>query len=176
MNITATQLLAIMPNAKKRYDKFLPYINRYADKFEINTLMRMAHFLAQIAQESGELRYTQEIASGRAYEGRKDLGNTHKGDGVRFKGRGLMQITGRMNYRACGKYCGFDLENNPQMLEQPLWAVESAMWFFSVYKNLNSLADADDIENITKKINGGLNGFDERKLYLRRAKKALNIK
>ena len=77
MNITATQLLAIMPNAKKRYDKFLPYINRYADKFEINTLMRMAHFLAQIAQESGELRYTQEIASGRAYEGRKDLGNTH---------------------------------------------------------------------------------------------------
>lgn len=175
MNITATQLLAIMPNAKKRYAKYLPYINKFSEEFGISTPLRMAHYLAQIAHESGELRYTKEIASGAAYEGRKELGNTQKGDGVRFKGRGLIQITGRTNYEAYKRYCGFDVVNNPQLLELPLGAVRSSMWFFSVYENLLRLADKNDITAITKKINGGLNGFESRKTYLKRAKKALKI-
>lgn len=173
MIITATQLLKVMPNAAKRYSKYLPYINKYASEFGITTPLRMAHYLAQIAHESAELRYTKELASGQAYEGRKDLGNTSKGDGVRYKGRGLIQITGKANYQAYKRYCGFDVVSNPALLELPLGAVRSSMWFFSVYKALNKYADADDITTITKKINGGLNGFDGRKKYLARAKKAL---
>lgn len=176
MIVTATQIKAIMPNAATRYSKFLPFINKFSSEFGIDTPLRMAHYLAQIAHESGELRYTKEIASGVAYEGRKDLGNINKGDGVKFKGRGLIQITGRANYEAYKKYCGFDVVSNPSFLELPLGAVRSSMWFFAVYKNLNKCADADDVETITKRINGGLNGYDSRKEYLRRAKKALNIK
>lgn len=175
MILTASQLLIIMPTAAKRYSMYLPYINKYLDEFKINTPLRLAHYLAQIAHESAELRYTKEIASGTAYEGRKDLGNTAKGDGMRYKGRGLIQVTGKVNYEAYKRYCGFDVVSNPSLLELPLGAVRSSMWFFSVYKNLNRLADKDDIESITKKINGGLNGYEQRKEYLKRAKKALKI-
>lgn len=175
MILTATQLLTVMPSARNRYAKYLPYINKYLTEFGITTPLRLAHYLAQIAHESAELRYTQEIASGAAYEGRKDLGNTQRGDGIRYKGRGLIQITGRANYQAYKRYCGFDVVSNPSLLELPLGAVRSSMWFFSVYKALNKLADKDDIEAITRKINGGLNGLQERKKYLARAKKALGV-
>lgn len=175
MILTSTQLLAIMPNAKKRYNQYLPYINKYLDEFSINTPLRLAHYLAQVAHESGELRYTKEIADGSAYEYRKDLGNTQKGDGMRYKGRGMLQITGRANYKAYADYCGFDVVKQPALLELPLGAVRSSMWFFAVYKRLNALADQDDIYRITKRINGGTNGLAARKEYLARAKKALGI-
>lgn len=174
MKVSKKQLLSIMPNATSRIDVFIDYINGYAQEFGITTTLRMAHYLAQIAHESCELRYTKEIASGKAYEWRADLGNTQKGDGVRYKGRGLIQITGRANYTAYSRYCGFDVVSNPELLERPLGAVRSSMWYWKKH-GLNELADADDILKITRKINGGTNGFADRKKYLAKAKKILNL-
>lgn len=135
----------------------------------------MAHYLAQIAHESGELRYTKELASGRAYEGRKDLGNTQQGDGVKYKGRGLIQITGRANYREYGNYCGFDVVDSPELLERPLGAAKSSMWVFDTF-GCNELADQDNLKAIRRKINGGYNGLASCEKYLKRAKEALEIK
>lgn len=172
MEVSREQLSEIMPNAKSRIDKFLPVINKWADTFGINTKIRMAHWLAQVAHESGELRYTKELASGKAYEGRKDLGNIQKGDGVRFKGRGLIQITGRANYTAYAKFCGYDVVAKPELLEQPVGAVKSAMWYWQTH-GLNELADADKFVTITRRINGGTNGLESRRTYLARAKQVL---
>lgn len=174
MKITKAQLLAIMPTAGNRAGTYAPIINEWADKFGISTPLRMAHYLAQIAHESCGLRYTQEIASGKAYEGRKDLGNTHAGDGVRYKGRGLIQITGRANYTAYAKYCGYDVVEHPELLERPLGAVKSSMWYWWKH-GLSLLADKDDVVAVTKRINGGTNGLSSRENYLRRAKAALNV-
>ena len=175
MTITKEQLIRIMPHAKSRADQYINYINGYAKDFGITTPLRMAHYLAQIAHESGELRYTQEIASGKEYEGRKDLGNTQKGDGVRFKGRGLIQITGRANYQAYAAFCGFDVVSNPELLERPLGAVRSSMWFWQKH-GLNALADKVKVRAITRRINGGYNGLEDRELYLARAKSTLGVK
>jgi putative chitinase len=131
-------------------------------------------FLAQVAHESGEFRYVQELASGSAYEGRKDLGNTEPGDGVRFKGRGLIQITGRANYEACGRAIGADFIADPALMEQPTWAVGSAAWFWQQH-GMNELADAENFDAITRRINGGSNGQQDRLAYLMRAKKAMGI-
>lgn len=174
MRVTRLQLAKVMPNAGSRIDSYLGYINGWVDHFEINTTLRMAHFLAQIAHESGELRYTREIASGRAYEGRKDLGNTQQGDGVKYKGRGLIQITGRANYEKYAKYCGFDVVSTPELLERPLGAVKSSMWYWQTH-GCNELADGDNLRAITKKINGGYNGIAQRREYLKRAKLALEV-
>lgn len=174
MEIRLEQLQMAMPNAKERAAIFLPYLNKYAEEFEINTPLRWAHYLAQIAHESEELKYTKEIASGKAYEGRKDLGNIHKGDGVRYKGRGLIQITGRSNYSKYKQYCGYDVVANPKLLEQPLGATRSSMWVFDTF-GCNELADKDDLKAIRKKINGGLNGLEDCKKHLVWSKRALNI-
>ena len=163
-----------MPNAGSRADTYLPIINGWAEHFHINTPLRMAHYLAQIAHESGELRYTKELASGKAYEGRKSLGNTQPGDGVRFKGRGLIQITGRANYSAYANYCGFDVVRCPELLERPLGATKSSMWVFQKF-GCNELADADNLKAIRKRINGGFNGLAQCEVYLERAKKALKV-
>ena len=174
MRITRAQLVKVMQNAGSRADTYLPIINGWAEHFHINTPLRMAHYLAQIAHESGELRYTKELASGRAYEGRKDLGNTQQGDGVKYKGRGLIQITGRANYKKYADFCGFDVVANPELLELPLGATKSAMWYWQTH-GLNQQADKDDLQTITKKINGGLNGLADRRKYLARAKQVFNI-
>lgn len=163
-----------MPNAGSRADIYLQIINGWAEHFHINTPLRMAHYLAQIAHESGELRYTKELASGRAYEGRKDLGNNKQGDGVKFKGRGLIQITGRTNYHNYSVFCGFDVENNPELLERPLGATKSSMWVFDKF-GCNQLADQDNLKAIRRKINGGYNGLAACEKYLKRAKEALKI-
>ena len=174
MEITAKQLTDIMPLAQKKAATYVPIINKWSPTFDITTPQRMAHFLAQIAHESGELRYTKELASGRAYEGRKDLGNTKKGDGVRYKGRGLIQITGRANYKKYADFCGFDVVAKPELLELPLGATKSAMWYWQT-RGLNAWADKDDVLTITKRINGGTNGLASRKAYLARAKQVFNI-
>lgn len=124
--------------------------------------LRFAHFIAQLAHESGNFRYMEEIASGAAYEGRKDLGNTQAGDGKRYKGRGPIQLTGRANYRRYGQQLGIDFENNPEIVAIPSVGLLVACKFWAD-NNLNALADQDDVTTITRRINGGLNGFEDRK-------------
>ena len=181
MKVTKEQILAIMPNAKDKVDAFLPYINSYAEVFHIDTPMRMAHFLAQIAHESSELRYTKELGNKnyfRKYDvGRLKnmLGNLKDGDGYKYRGRGLIQITGRANYQAYqnSKYCTGDIMEHPELLEEPLGATKSAMWWWK--HDLNKLADSDCFVAITKTINGGTNGLESRRKFLTRAKKVFNV-
>lgn len=172
--LTPSQLKQIAPFVSNaRIDKYLNALNMAMDKYEINTPLRQAHFLAQILHESGSLRYNEELASGSAYEGRKNLGNTQPGDGIKFKGRGLMQLTGRANYKAYGQFIGVDLEAHPELVATT-YAVDVAGWFWAI-KHLNELADANDITAITKRINGGLNGFADRKQFFERAMVALSV-
>lgn len=170
--ITREQLLQIMPMAKARINTFLSPLNAAMDEFQISTSARQAAFLAQLAHESGQLLYTRELASGAAYEGRKDLGNTQPGDGIRFKGRGLVQITGRANYKACGDALGYDLIANPQFLESAVLACRSAAWFWRSH-GLNELADAGDQRALCKRINGGLNGLADRLAFFEKAQEVL---
>ena len=170
--MTAEELLKIMPYAKLKVDVFLAPLNKAMDEFQINTPMRKAAFLGQIGHESAQLRYVRELASGAAYEGRKDLGNICVGDGRRCVGRGLIQITGRANYVACGKALGCDLLTYPELLETPTNACGSAGWFWATHK-LNELADVGDFLTITKKINGGTNGLADRASLYDKAKEVL---
>lgn len=167
--MTRDELIEIMPYSINRIDQYIEPLNECMATYEINTPLRQAAFIAQIAHESAQLRYVEEIASGAAYEGRKDLGNTEPGDGRKFKGRGLIQITGRSNYKACGDALGVDLISDPEALESPDNACSSAAWFWDS-KRLNESADIGDILRITKKINGGTNGFEERLAYYEKAK------
>lgn len=173
--ITEEQLKTALPFASvANIKKYLAPLNLAMDKYEINTPKRKAAFLAQIAHESGSLKYVREIASGEAYEGRKDLGNTQPGDGVRFKGRGLIQITGRTNYEQVGIALNFDFIKEPEKLELPGAASLSAGWFW--YKTgLNELADKDDFKKITKRINGGYTHYEDRVSHWNRCRKALGI-
>jgi len=139
---------------------------------QINTPLRQAHFLAQLGHESGSLTYTAELASGAAYEGRIDLGNTDPSDGPRFKGRGLIQLTGRANYTSYGNDRGHDYITglNPNLLAtDPKIAADCSGWFWAT-RQLNELADSDDLLTITKRINGGTHGFDDRARRLKLAK------
>lgn len=171
--ITADQLLSIMPYAKQRVPDFLDPLNAAMTEYQIDTsLLRTQMFLAQVAHESGELRYVKELASGDAYEGRADLGNTQAGDGVHYKGRGLIQITGRANYQVCGDALGLPLIDSPELLEQPINATRSAAWFWQKH-GLNEQADLNNFITITRRINGGVNGLADRQMYLARAQKAI---
>ena len=167
--VSLAQLERIMPNlsdAKAR--QYLPYLNQAMAEAHINTPKRQAAFLAQLAHESGEFRYMEEIASGSAYEGRRDLGNTHPGDGVRYKGRGPIQLTGRANYEAAGRALGVDLVDHPTRAAQPDVAFRTAAWFWNS-RNLNSLADSGNFREITHRVNGGYNGEASRNAYYQRA-------
>jgi len=174
------QLKRIFAHAKdERINLFLDPLNETMGEYHIDTPLRQAHFLAQIGHESGELRYVRELASGKDYDtGRlaKNLGNTPEedGDGQRYKGRGLIQISGTANYRDLSRDLGEDFLANPQLLETPCYAAMSAGWFWNK-KNLNTFADQDLIRTITKRINGGFNGLEDRKRLLDIAKKVLNV-
>jgi predicted chitinase len=144
---------------------------------QIDTPLRQAHFLAQIGHESGEFRFHAEIASGEAYQGRIDLGNLQPGDGRRFKGRGLIQLTGRANYAEYGRAIGREDEllSQPELVETDAdLCVDVAGWFWAK-RGLNAIADADDLTTLTKRINGGLNGLDDRRRLLMRGKSLLGI-
>lgn len=174
--LTPPLLKMAMPQASEHNVlRFVPDLVKTMAHYTITGPLRMAHFLAQVAQESGQLSFTEELASGTAYEGRADLGNVEPGDGVRFKGRGLIQITGRSNYRAYAHACGQELlsgSNPSRLATDPALAADVAGWFWQVHK-LNALADGDDLERITRRINGGLNGLAERQGFLAHAKAAL---
>lgn len=141
-------------------------------RLQITTLNREAHFLAQMCHESDAFSTRHEYASGEAYEGRADRGNTEPGDGARFKGRGLIQLTGRSNYRQFGKLLKLDLEDDPELATVPANAVLIACEFWRQH-HLNHLCDIDDLKRITRRVNGGLNGLTQRWHYLVRARIAL---
>jgi putative chitinase len=188
--ITIDELAEICPLAvRSRLELFVEPLNAAMQEFLINTPRRQAAFLAQLAHESAGFHYVRELAGGEAYEGRKDLGNTEPGDGPRYRGRGLIQITGRKNYGLAGEALGLDLIARPELLEEPVNACRSAAWFWRIGAglnlsraalahcgagcDLNNLADKDDFQGITLAINGGLNGYDDRLAFLQRANAAL---
>ena len=149
-------------------------LNKVMYKYDISTGVRVAAFIAQIAHESGQLRYKEEIASGEAYEGRRDLGNVRSGDGKRYKGRGLIQLTGRANYRQAGKAMNLPLEDDPEMaVRDPYINAAIAGWYWQS-RNINAAADREDFKKVTRLINGGLNGYEDRQLFWERAKQVLS--
>ncbi|MDF3188006.1 glycoside hydrolase family 19 protein [Pseudomonas paracarnis] len=176
MPITEQQLLQILPNAGRNAGVFFPALNTAMNRYGIVGTARVSAFIAQVGHESGQLRYVREIwgptAQQAGYEGRADLGNTAKGDGSKYRGRGLIQITGRANYAACGEALGLDLINRPELLELPQHAAMSAAWFWSM-KGLNTLADQKDFAKITRRINGGLTGQADRQALYDKALKVL---
>ncbi len=174
LGVTLTQLRAIMPKLKEaRASELLPHLNAAMKEASIDTPVRQAAFLAQLAHESAEFRYFEELASGAAYEKRRDLGNVEPGDGVRYKGRGPIQITGRTNYRAAGLALGIDLESHPSRAADPDVGFRVAAWYWSSRK-LNPYADVGDFDAITRRINGGYNGKAARDAYYQRALKILS--
>ena len=176
MSITRQQLLQILPNAGQVAGVFVPLLNTAMVRYQIIGPKRVAAFIAQIGHESGQLKYVKEIwgpTSAQArYEGRKDLGNTVAGDGPKYRGRGLIQITGRANYIMCGEALALDLINHPELLEKPQHACMSAAWFW-LTRGLNTLADAGQFDRITRRINGGQNGAADRQALYARALKVL---
>jgi len=182
MPITAQQLLQILPNAGQRAGVFAPVLNTAMGRFQIVGPKRVAAFIAQTGHESGQLIYVREIwgptPAQFKYEGRADLGNTVPGDGLKYRGRGLIQVTGRANYAACGEALGLDLINHPELLEQPQFACLSAAWFWATH-GLNALADVGDNANIGSIINTGRkgrvpNGASERQAFYATALKVLS--
>lgn len=180
MSISEKQLLQILPNAGQFAGVFVPVLNTAMVRYQIIGPQRTAAFIAQIGHESGQLRYVRELG-GNHYLSKYDtgslaqrLGNTPEadGDGQKYRGRGLIQITGRTNYQACGEALGIDLLNHPELLEQPQYACLSAAWYWTT-NGLNTLADAGHFDTITRRINGGQNGAAERKALYARALKVL---
>jgi putative chitinase len=166
--LTLEQLVRIYPYGRNRAARYLDGLNATMDEARINTPERRASFLAQVGVESGQLRYVLELASGEAYDtGRlaEKLGNTtdKDGDGQRYKGRGLLQITGRDNFRACSQFLFGDdrLLHNPELLETPLNACRSAGWYW-ISRGINAIADTGDQARVTRAVNGGTNGLQER--------------
>ena len=172
IELTTIMLRPVTPRSPEFLLADIVYnLNEFLPKYEINNYLRVTHFLAQAAHESAGFTAMEEFANGRAYEGRRDLGNVNPGDGRRYKGRGIFQLTGRANYRTYGLRLGLALEDNPFMAAEPRNAVQIACEFWTLNK-LNTYADKNDILTITKRINGGTNGLPERREY---HKKFLNV-
>jgi len=193
MNITAEQLAAIIRYPQiaaalllGRCAKWIPHLLSAMLRYEINTPQRVAHFIAQLAHESGRFVFTREMwgptPAQMRYEGRLDLGNTQQGDGYRFRGRGLIQITGRANYRDVGAALGLPLEAQPEMLERPdIAALSAAYWWHA--NGLNEIADTGNVDHVSDRINrgritqrvGDANGYPERKQLTERALQVLGV-
>lgn len=165
---TFTALFRRLGAEGERAEELALSANVHFERYAImQSSLRLAHLLAQLVHESGSFRHMEEIASGAAYEGRSDLGNIKAGDGIRYKGRGPIQITGRANYRAFGQRIGIDIERHPDLAAIASIGLHLALEYWADRK-LNALADRDDIEGITRRINGGLNGLADRTLHYRR--------
>jgi len=181
--MTPEQLKQIVPTCSdKLIDLYSPFIDSCMKEFEINTPLRQAAFIAQIAHETGAFKYLREIwgptPQQLKYENSvrlaNQLGNTQKGDGFKFIGRGAIMITGRANYERYGKLLGVDLITHPELAESQVFAFRIAGLFWKT-KGLNEMADRKEFEQITRRVNGGLNGQAERLSYYEKAKKVLNV-
>lgn len=203
-HLTQEKLFDIFPNASQSPMDINDIVTLVNDASTLNTINRMAGFLAQAGHESAQFKFvrenlnysadglrrvfpkyfpTQEIAvqyarkpvniASKVYANRMGNGPEHSGDGWRYRGRGFIQLTGRTNYEQCGTDLGMSLIENPEILESTKGAVRSALWFWN-RNNLNRFADADDIRGMTKAINGGYNGLDERTRYYEKAKQVLS--
>ncbi|UYZ64378.1 glycoside hydrolase family 19 protein [Hymenobacter weizhouensis] len=181
LEVTAAQIKAICPPASmSNIKKHVTHLNEAMRKYKINTRLRQAHFLAQVAHESDHFNTAREYADGSKYEGRLDLGNTEPGDGKRFRGRGLIQLTGRDVYKKYGAYLGKNFIDGTNMfqVEQEPYASDSAGWFWLIYKkskDINGRADRDDVIAVTRAVNGGRNGLTERIKYTNNAKTVFGI-
>lgn len=162
--------------AKMGAGKYAKPLEDACIRFGIVTALQKAHFLAQVAHESDGFRTATEYASGAAYEGRTDLGNVRPGDGRRFRGRGLIQLTGRANYETYSQAIYGDPRcvDHPETVAELPDAAVVAGWFWEK-KGLNALADKDDVVAVTKRINGGRNGLEDRQRRLAQAKKLFGI-
>jgi putative chitinase len=163
--MNAQELAAATGARIDRAREWLPHITAAMVEYHIDTPRRKAMFLAQIGHESGGLHWVVELwgptEAQRRYEGRKDLGNTQPGDGYKFRGRGLIQTTGRDNYRGTGQALGVDLLSSPELLGRAELAARSAGWYWKS-RGLNEIADTGDFIKVTKRINGGTNGLADR--------------
>lgn len=155
-------------------DSEMVELNKGMALFEINTISRIRHFLSQISHESGGGRWKQELASGKDYEGRKGLGNTHPGDGPKYKGAGYIQMTGRSNYQAFSNYI-----KDPKVMEGVAYVAENypvtsaGFWWHN--NKMNSLCDANPtVEQVTLRVNGGYNGLADRKAYYKKCCEVIN--
>ena len=173
---TYRALLAYMGCPASRAGELALAAAVYLPACAIDTPLRLAHFMGQLAHESGGFQYMEEVwgptVAQKRYEGRAVLGNDQRGDGIRYKGRGPIQLTGRANYRAFGCALGMDFEQHPELVAIPSIGMRVACHFWQA-RGLNALADADDLDGITRKINGGLNGIDDRRARVARAKAVL---
>ncbi len=181
MSITKQQLQSIILPTKYddvRLQSITDALNQTFLKYSINTNLRICHFLGQVLHESGAFRYSAEIWGNTpaqlGYDTRVDLGNTpeHDGDGYKYRGRGWIQLTGKTNYRQASTEFAQDFINNPDLLAKEPWDGLAAGWYWSK-KGLNVFADNDDVLTITKKVNGGYNGLNERKMWVVKAKSIL---
>lgn len=174
-SITASDIRMISPSPTDVILNGIVDDQRFITEGGIDTPLRLSHFMAQLAHESAHFRRTLEFHSGAAYEGRRDLGNVKSGDGKRFRGRGLIQTTGRANYREATEDIrkiapdAPDFEAEPASLEDFPWALLAGVSYWR-RRGINRHADRDDLEAVTRAINGGLNGLDDRRNYLRKAK------
>lgn len=175
MQIDPADIKEMSPTATQRIIDGIVNNQQFITNGGINTPLRLCHFMAQLAHESAHFGVTREFASGNAYEGRASLGNTQPGDGPRYRGRGLIQTTGRANYHLATDDIrqimpgAPDFEADPAKLEEFPWALLSAISYWR-RRNINRLADRDDVVAVTKTINGGTNGLPNRKRYLAKAK------
>lgn len=170
--IQASTLRIIAPKARLDLDALAAALSEWLPRHEIDTPLRAAHFLAQGAHETDGFRTLVEYASGEGYERRTDLGNVNRGDGPRYRGRGVFQLTGRANYRRIGEQLGINLESEPEHAAEPVLSVRIACLYWTD-RRINVPADADDLEGVTRKINGGLRGLADRRRYLEIAKPLL---
>ena len=161
------------------YEAYLPHLNQALRDANCTTVLRVAHFMGQILHESGSLAYLREIHDGSNYEGRKDLNNIYPGDGKRFRGRGVIQLTGRHWATEFSKWAYSKgmvnsptyFVDNPEKMEQPEWAFRTASFYWTVARpGLNALCDKDDLVAVTKAVNGGTRGLEDRRQYYLKAK------
>lgn len=173
LTVTRERLLRLAPSANATIIAGIAaHFDELAADHDVTTPRRICHFLAQAAHETDGFRTLEEYggpAYFARYEGRRDLGNTEAGDGIRYHGRGIFQLTGRANYRRFGQLLGIDLEGKPERAKEPATSLRVAFAYWRE-RAINAAADADEIERVTKLINGGRNGLAERSRYLEKAK------